>query len=238
DLTSVWSAGGYTRYEATFDLPGGGPYRAEFEYSLDLNEFDAVDNLLVFETRQECFDDCGGPDLDSDGIADIQDNCPSVPNCSQSDSDSDGVGDACEPEAWVSAAGVPITDTIMVAPGESVIFDVEAWDEDGLGYPVFEGFGNLTPVSFIWDFDGAEVAHPLTTFMASPEVTFNLPPGETSGSYQLSVTAYDAVGNSTVIPLIVSVLELPPAVPGLPLAGLGILLALLLAAGTHQSRRR
>ncbi len=238
DLTSVWSAGGYTRYEATFDLPGGGPYRAEFEYSLDLNEFDAVDNLLVFETRQECFDDCGGPDLDSDGIADIQDNCPSVPNCSQSDSDSDGVGDACEPEVWVSAAGVPITDTMMVAPGESVIFDVEAWDEDGLGYPVFAGFGNLNVVSFIWDFDGAEVAHPLTAFMASPEVTFNLPPGEASWSYQLSVTVYDAAGNSTVIPLIVSVLELPPAVPGLPLAGLGILLALLLAAGTHQSRRR
>ncbi len=238
DLTSVWSAGGYTRYEATFDLPGGGPYRAEFEYSLDLNEFDAVDNLLVFETRQECFDDCGGPDLDSDGIADIQDNCPSVPNCSQSDSDSDGVGDACEPEVWLSTAGVPITNNMMVAPGESVIFDVEAWDEDGLGYPVFAGFGNLNVVSFIWDFDGAEVAHPLTAFMASPEVTFNLPPGEASWSYQLSVTVYDAAGNSTVIPLIVSVLELPPAVPGLPLAGLGILLALLLAAGTHQSRRR
>jgi hypothetical protein len=96
---------------------------------------------------------------------------------------------------------------MMVAPGESVIFDVEAWDEDGLGYPVFEGFGNLNVVSFIWAFDGAEVSHPLVAFSASPNVTFHLPPGETSWSYQLSVTAYDAVGNSTVAPVVVSVPE-------------------------------
>jgi hypothetical protein len=235
DLTSVWSDAGYARYEAIFDLPAGGPYRAEFEYSLDLNEVDAVDNLLVFETRQQCFDDCGGPDVDSDGIADIQDNCPSVPNCSQSDSDSDGVGDACEPEVWVSAAGVPITDSIMVAPGESVIFDVEAWDEDGLGYPVFEGFGNLTPVSFIWDFDGAEVAHSLVAFSASPNVTFHLPPGETSRSYHLSVTAYDTFGNSTVAPVLVSVPE--PGV-ALSLASGAILLWGLSRRRTGSRRNR
>ncbi len=36
-----------------------------------------------------------GPDTDSDGISDAQDNCPNVPNRDQQDSDGDGRGDAC-----------------------------------------------------------------------------------------------------------------------------------------------
>lgn len=40
---------------------------------------------------------CDSPaDTDSDGIADIMDNCPTVANPDQTDSDGDGVGDACE----------------------------------------------------------------------------------------------------------------------------------------------
>jgi len=36
------------------------------------------------------------PDEDSDGIVDLFDNCPSVPNPGQEDTDQDGIGDACE----------------------------------------------------------------------------------------------------------------------------------------------
>ena len=37
------------------------------------------------------------PDTDGDGTQDSTDNCPLIPNASQSDADSDGVGDACPP---------------------------------------------------------------------------------------------------------------------------------------------
>lgn len=36
-----------------------------------------------------------GPDTDGDGVSDVQDNCPEVPNKDQQDSDGDGRGDAC-----------------------------------------------------------------------------------------------------------------------------------------------
>lgn len=36
-----------------------------------------------------------GPDRDADGVADVQDNCPEVPNRDQADRDGDGRGDAC-----------------------------------------------------------------------------------------------------------------------------------------------
>jgi hypothetical protein len=44
-------------------------------------------------------DDNGGyevVDTDSDGVADSQDNCPSVANADQIDLDQDGIGDACD----------------------------------------------------------------------------------------------------------------------------------------------
>ena len=45
-------------------------------------------------------------DLDGDGVADIDDNCPTVANADQADVDGDGVGDACDPCPNV-AAGAP-----------------------------------------------------------------------------------------------------------------------------------
>jgi len=41
--------------------------------------------------------DCSDPDADNDGLLNVADNCPFVPNVSQIDSDSNGQGDACDP---------------------------------------------------------------------------------------------------------------------------------------------
>jgi hypothetical protein len=36
-------------------------------------------------------------DSDRDGVPDVSDNCPGIPNPLQEDLDADGTGDACEP---------------------------------------------------------------------------------------------------------------------------------------------
>jgi len=231
ELQSIDVGDGFTRYEATFEVPDGGPYRAKFEYSLDLSEVDAADNLLVFETRAPCFDDCEVDDLDSDGIPDAQDNCPSVPNCSQNDTDSDGPGDACEPKIWVSAWGAPVTGPINVPNGTEIPFLVESWDEDDIGYPIFDWLGNPDPVNFVWEFDGADIVHPLATFFYAPVVTFNLPVGETYRVYNLGVATWDTVGNSTLANITVNVPE-----PYVPLA-LGIASLLLWTLAGRRRRR-
>ncbi|MBX2878674.1 MAG: thrombospondin type 3 repeat-containing protein [Granulosicoccus sp.] len=52
-------------------------------------------------------DGSGGsaPDLDLDGVLNGLDNCPRVPNVSQTDSDGNGIGDVCEPDADVDRDG-------------------------------------------------------------------------------------------------------------------------------------
>lgn len=52
-------------------------------------------------------------DHDSDGVADVRDNCPTVPNTEQHDADSDGVGNACDQD-WrgASVSGRLVTDDL------------------------------------------------------------------------------------------------------------------------------
>jgi hypothetical protein len=54
---------------------------------------------VLFETRVIPSDSsdpgCPNDDTDGDGVFDIDDNCPDVPNPGQQDTDGDGIGDAC-----------------------------------------------------------------------------------------------------------------------------------------------
>ncbi len=73
---------------------------------------DGVDNDCD-STKDEGFSDqdgdgtadCADPDLDGDGAANVQDNCPAAPNPAQGDLDLDGAGDACDGEA--DGDGIP-----------------------------------------------------------------------------------------------------------------------------------
>lgn len=62
-------------------------------------------------------------DTDGDGLADECDNCPLVPNPSQSNGDGDGVGDACDP--------------IPVSPGNDAI-GYRVIDSNAFGGPPFQ----------------------------------------------------------------------------------------------------
>jgi len=71
-------------------------------------------------------------DSDGDGVLDVQDNCPLVPNTDQADRDEDGVGDVCDPDDVLDTDLDTIPDTIdncrlVPNPGQ------EDADADGLG---------------------------------------------------------------------------------------------------------
>ncbi len=111
------------------------------------------------------------------------------------------------PEVSVTADGAPITGPLSVTSGSTVLFQTTASDADGLGFPVFAFLGNNSLVRYIWNLDGATVPGPLYYFFHSPPVTFTLNPGESSRTFNVSVTVYDALGVTTTVPITVNVTQ-------------------------------
>jgi hypothetical protein len=90
------------------------------------------DTYATTRTLQVGPPDCGSDqvptgastrDTDMDGVADVQDNCPSIRNRDQEDADLDGAGDACDP--------YPLDPDD--AAGQEYVPGLEDQDKDGWG---------------------------------------------------------------------------------------------------------
>ncbi len=128
--------------------------------------------------------------------------------------------------------GMPAFPAPLASPsfrsGQPLQLDAVALDVDGLGFPVFDFLGVTTPLSFIWNFGGGQGSNPLAVFAQRPVVTFQLPPGQESGSFTVTVIAFDQTGlsstatgsiaiNRTGPPVLNLIVEgsILPATPGL-----------------------
>jgi hypothetical protein len=69
-------------------------------------------------------------DTDSDGVADGDDNCPTVPNADQADADNDGLGDACDSNSHAPVVSIAAADA-NGNEGETLITNGAFSDDDG-----------------------------------------------------------------------------------------------------------
>ncbi len=92
----------------------------------------------------------------------------------------------------VEGVGVNVVDSDGVVQLGSLAFD-----ESGLGFPIFADLGNPAPVSYFWSFGGGQPANALDVFSPSPRVTFPIGPGPEPTPFRVSLTVFDATGQST-----------------------------------------
>jgi hypothetical protein len=91
--------GGTTKRIYEYNKYSGKYYRAFIRGSAFMQDptgFDIMPPSALDLNQNNRLDACEGGDMDSDGVPDITDNCPSIANPTQTDSDGDGDGDACD----------------------------------------------------------------------------------------------------------------------------------------------
>lgn len=130
-------------------------------------------------------------DTDGDGVPDVDDNCPTIPNPAQTDTDGDGAGDACDVNLPpVLDAGGPYSGL----EGSPIAFNATATDPEN------------DPLSFYWDFDdGTDATGPAPTHAYTDD-----------GSYHVTVRVADVYGNLTEYITTVAIANVAPAVSAIP----------------------
>jgi Ca2+-binding RTX toxin-like protein len=103
-------------------------FRTTIDYAEGIHSSAVVPEITIAEARTL------GVDTDHDGIVNVDDNCPSVANPSQTDSNGDGVGDACQgvelcPANTNVIIGTPNNDVLVGTPGNDCIIGLGGQDQ-------------------------------------------------------------------------------------------------------------
>lgn len=99
---------------------------------LDAGESSPVDFCDPDDTLPGCPNEDTTVDTDGDGILDENDNCPLVPNPSQTDADGNGIGDACDSPDGVDNDGDGFPDEFDNCPAIANADQLDT-DADGIG---------------------------------------------------------------------------------------------------------
>ena len=127
-------------------------------------------------------------DADGDGILDVNDNCPTMPNPDQADADNDGLGDVCDPtpngtnQPPVANAGA--AQTVQCTGGSSANATL-----NGAG----SSDPDSDPLTYSWTWSGGSATG------VSPSVSFPL------GTTAVTLTVDDGQGHTTTAGTVVTV---------------------------------
>lgn len=136
-------------------------------------------------------------DLDDDGVADVEDNCPVRWNSDQNDVDVDGAGDYCDPDFPPVAVNLTASHTTRPEGGR-FIFNYDRFFDPGEQYPV----------DVSWDTDLTKVGE--WDFMPNnrgKRVTYT-----DEGEYQVTLSMTNAMSNTMEHTWTVTVTNLAPIV--------------------------